>query len=240
MATRNPVYPSPANPSVLTQMDAGLGDTLPSTLLEADVVRTTGAQAITGVKTLTTPIIGDMSGAQHTHLNAAGGGLLNPAAMSPRPFYPLAVAVADSAALANSAAETALGSTALAANLLQVGRVLRVRASGRASSLAGSSLTLKVKVNGIVVRNLGAVVMGAVANAPFALDVLLTCRTAGAAGVVQGAGGGSLNLVAVQPIATLPAVDTTILGTVEVTGTWSLADPGNTCVLETFLVELAG
>lgn len=240
MATRNPVYPSPANPSVLTQMDAGLGDTIPSTLLEADVVRTTGAQAITGVKTLTTPIIGDMSGAQHTHLNAAGGGLLNPAAMSPRPFYPLAVAVADSAALANSAAETALGSTALAANLLQVGRVLRVRASGRASSLAGSSLTLKVKVNGIVVRNLGAVVMGAVANAPFELDVLLTCRTAGAAGVVQGAGGGSLNLVAVQPIATLPAVDTTILGTVEVTGTWSLADPGNTCVLETFLVELAG
>lgn len=240
MATRIPVYSTPANPAVLTEIDPGLGDKIPSTVLDTDVVLTTGAQTLTGVKTLTTPAIASFTNAQHTHLNAAGGGMLNPACMSPMPFHPLAVALVDSAALANSAAETALGSCALPANTLAAGRVVRVRAAGRASSLAGSSLRLKVKVNGVVVRDLGAIVMGAVAGVPFALDVLLVCRTAGAAGVVQGSGGGSLNLVAVQPVATVPVVDTTVLGTVEVTGTWSLADPGNTCVLETFLVELGG
>lgn len=68
------------------------------------VVGTTNSQTLTN-KTLTTPTIGDLTNAQHTHQNAAGGGQLTDAALSAA----VGVAKGGTGATTAAAARTNLG-----------------------------------------------------------------------------------------------------------------------------------
>jgi hypothetical protein len=149
--------------------------------------------------------------------------------------------------LTNSIAETVLASHSLAAAHFQAGHVYGFRASVRVTAVAAAH-TLQVRVRlgdatltGTVLADSGAVAVSA--NDVVVIDLQLTCRVQGTAGVVLVAG--SISAPGAEGTATLrvalevDGVDTTVAQLLEVTGVWSVADVGNSCQSESFTLDLA-
>jgi hypothetical protein len=76
VAARIPVYLSTGTPNELAELDATAGDTLPANLMPSEVVKTTGAQTLSG-KELASPKIVNFANAQHDHSSAAQGGSIS-------------------------------------------------------------------------------------------------------------------------------------------------------------------
>lgn len=148
--------------------------------------------------------------------------------------------VAASTALTNSVTETILGTHSFAANELKAGDVIRVRAQGIATATNSTdTLTFKLKLGATVIVTTGAV---DVANNDIGyIDFDIVIRTAGAAGTMVGTGAVALGVegtVTAKPAKLASAaVDTTAALDLTVTGTWSVANAGNSCRLDVLNVR---
>ena len=175
----------------------------------------------------------------------------------------------DGAALGNSAVATSIlggagtgasqAKITLPANYLQVGKMLKVSAMGRISTLVTTpgTFTLDIRFGAIVVANGGAMSMNIVAkaNVPWFLEWVLTCRAIGSGTLANFMHQGLWTSEAVigAPLPTVggagthmlpnaaPAVgtgfDSTAAQTVDLFGTWQTASASNTITLHQFKVE---
>lgn len=149
-------------------------------------------------------------------------------------------------ALTNSTAETVLASTTLAANSLQPGKVLRIRAAVKATA-TNSTDTLNVKVRigpttltGTTVGASGAVDVAD--NDVVIVDLEVVVRAVGSgtdcvaivSGFISapGAEGTATARVAFESL----AIDSTVAQKIEVTGTWSAASASDSCRAESLTV----
>lgn len=172
----------------------------------------------------------------------------------------LITAQGDGAALASSVVATSLLPPAAVHTLFEgffanLGQKLRVRASGRISTLAAApgTLTLDVRLGGTVVFNGGAMTLNvnAQANAHWMLEAELSCRTIGALATVLGQGRWSSHAVIgspaptaggcgnhLLPYNTAPAVGNTFNSmaqlAVDLFATWSVNNAANSIQLHQY------
>lgn len=104
----------------------------------------------------------------------------------------------DSTAVTGTAVGSLLPPAALftlPANFFDIGKTLRIRATGRVSNIITTpgTLTLAVKLGAVIAFSGGAMQLNAVAktNVTWTLDALLTCRTIGATTVATVLGTGA-------------------------------------------------
>lgn len=172
----------------------------------------------------------------------------------------LVSAQVDGTALTNTTTATSIIPAAakytLPANWFAIGKKIRITASGRISNIVTTpgTLTLDVRFGSTVVFNGGAVSLNATAktNVTWNLQVDLTCRAIGASTSanlmgtgywltesVVGAAAGT-TLAASLP-ATAPAAgtgfDSTASQAVDVFGTFSIANAGNSVTLHQYSLE---
>lgn len=132
-----------------------------------------------------------------------------------------------------SAIPTGLGSTTLSGDFWQPGVSLRIKGYGVYSTpaITGGTVTIKVKLGSTVVATVAtsALLVGASSQA-FMLEVVITCRTAGASGTVITAGHVNYQVAGNARIwdildngSATTTVDTTVIHTVDVTCTWDTA-----------------
>jgi hypothetical protein len=166
----------------------------------------------------------------------------------------------DGAALGTSTTPTSLLPGAakfqLPANFFQIGRQLRLTAMGRVSNIVTTpgTLTLDVRFGAVVVFNGAAMPLNTTAktNVSWRMEALLTCRAIGSSTTanlfgfgnftsesVSGAIAGTANDVLMP--ASAPAVgtgfDSTSAQVVDLFGTWSISNAGNTITLHSYALE---
>lgn len=175
----------------------------------------------------------------------------------------------DGVAVANTVTRTSLlggvgtgashAKLTLPANYLQVGRVLRVSAQGRISTVVTTpgTLTLDLQLGSVIVANGGALSLNIVAktNVPWWLEWVLTCRTIGSGTIAtfmhQGlfqseavigsplptAGGNGSLLIPTGAPAVGTGFDSTALGQFDIFATWSIANAANSVQLHQYRLE---
>lgn len=161
----------------------------------------------------------------------------------------------DGPALTNSVAATSLLNThekwVMPASWAQVGRVLRLKAAGRISTVVTTpgTLTLSARIGAITIANGGAMALNIVSkvNVPWTLEWLLTCRAIGAAanfhhqGIwtseavigapLPSAGGAGVHMLPNAAPAVGTNFDSATAATVDFFAQWSVANPGNSIQL---------
>jgi len=153
-----------------------------------------------------------------------------------------------SVTVANTVTETSLitagiGSTVLPADFFKIGKSLRIRMMGFHSATGNPNITIKIKLNSIVVLTTGAVVCGNGTDDLVFLDALITCRAVGdlATGKIMSQGyyrelcGGPNNFQLINN--SFQFNDTTIQQTLDITVEWGTADPGNTITATNIILE---
>lgn len=153
------------------------------------------------------------------------------------------VAAAASTALTNSTTETNFDNSTLTipANSLNVGDVIRVRAQLIATATNSTdTLNMKLKLGSTSVIATGAV---DVANNDIGyIDADIVVRTIGASGTMVATGVAALGVegtVTAKPAKLASTtVDTTAALTLAVSGTWSVANAGNSCRLDVCNVQI--
>jgi len=139
---------------------------------------------------------------------------------------------------------TGVGTTTVEAGLLRAGRAIRIRAFGLiATSAAGPTFQIDIKLGATVIATTGAKAPPSnVAGTAVFLDVLLTCRTTGATGTVQGDGSlildSSLTAVNMESFnKAVTTVDLTAAQAIDVFGTWSANTAGNNIKITSLTIE---
>lgn len=145
---------------------------------------------------------------------------------------------------------TGLGTLTLPANFFTVGRGIRISGYGFYTTKNGGPGTLRIRVK------LGTtVVLDTTANSvtnnvsPARLwmiePALITCRTTGNPGTVQGQGNVEFATTHAGsfdddfgPNTAVVSLDTTSAHTIDVTAEWSVSDPANTMTSTNFVVEV--
>ena len=147
----------------------------------------------------------------------------------------------------------------LPTNFFQIGRVLRIRASGRISNIVTTpgTLTLDVRLGSVVAWNGGAVNLNVVAktNVSWDLEVLLTCRSIGSGtsaalmGIakfisesvvgspVNTAGGSGMLVLPVSAPAVGTGFDSTATQQVDLFAKFSVSDAANSIQLHQYILE---
>jgi hypothetical protein len=175
----------------------------------------------------------------------------------------------DGAAVTNTTTPTSiLGGTGtgasqakltLPANFLYVGRVMKVTAMGRISTVVTTpgTLTLDVRFGAVIVANGGAMSLNIVAktNVPWWLEWILTCRAIGSGTTsnmmhqgmwtseavigapLPSAGGASSHLLPNAAPAVGTGFDATAAQTMDLFGTWSVANAANSILTHQYKVE---
>lgn len=152
--------------------------------------------------------------------------------------------------IASSTAETTLigagqGTVTLAANQLRVGTAIRITATGYGQR-TGGNYTFRVKLGGTTIIATATSAAAWAANGMFRLDALITCRTTGATGTVQGQGVVMVGTTVVdgqpmQLVATgTSTIDTTGTLAIDVTGQFSASAATNTVTVTNLLIEVSG
>lgn len=163
--------------------------------------------------------------------------------------------VASSAAITNSAVETAFSlSVAIPAGRLQsVGSVLKIRAKARVTVGNGTdTLQLKCRLDsaaGVVLGQTPAVDVTNAGGDLAVLDLCATLRAVGASGAMVADGFGGIspgqavatggNVQATGTAGTV-AIDTTVAHTLVITALWSAASASNSVLLEDFVISIFG
>ncbi len=157
----------------------------------------------------------------------------------------LFVATAD-VTVADTVTETTLvgtgeGSITIPADRLDAGRRIIVKAGGHLSDTGTPTLEIKITIGGTEVATTGAMTLnGTITEAGWWLEVIITCRSAGASGTVVASGlfeyddGTQHDLVKTSTT----TIDTTGTNDVDVTAAWGTADTSNTVTLQTLVVAL--
>lgn len=181
------------------------------------------------------------------------------------PAYPLVLASASSDGAALTASTTAtsiMPASALAtipAGALQIGSLINIKLRGRMSNIVTTpgTLTLDIRIGGVVVSSFGAMALNTAANtnASFDFEALavirsigagtaataictaeFTCRTLVGSPLVAAGGPGGIVLPDTAPAVGTGFNSTTAL-TVDVFGTWSLSN-ANSIQVHQALIEL--
>lgn len=200
---------------------------------------------MTQLSTQTTDVAGTDAGATAGGLSAA------------RTLPPIAASVAGTPLSNSNTATSVLPAAAkavLPGGYWTVGKALRLTAKGILSNIVTTpgTLTLEVRFGSTVVWSSGAVSLNAAAktNVSFTLDLLLTCRAVGASANLIGVGtltsesvvgaAAGTGLPASLP-ASAPAVgnnfDSTVAQTLDLFGTFSIANAGNAMQVLEFSLE---
>lgn len=172
--------------------------------------------------------------------------------------------IGDGAALTNSTTATSLlpviAKPTLPANYLFAGKMFRVRATGRISTVVTTpgTLTIDFRLGSVNVFSSGAMALNIVAqtNTPWIYDAIMTVRAVGATTTANILGQGLWTSHAVigasaigttgaasqiMPYNTAPAVgtgfDSTAAQLVDLFGTWSVANAANSITCHQFIVE---
>jgi hypothetical protein len=172
--------------------------------------------------------------------------------------------IADGAALTNSTTATSLlpviAKPTLPANYLFAGKMFRVRATGRISTVVTTpgTLTLDFRLGSVAVFSSGAMTLNTVAqtNVGWIYDAIMTVRAVGATTTANILGQGTWTSHAVigsaaigtggagtqiMPYNAAPAVgtgfDSTAAQLVDLFGTWSVANAANSITCHQFLIE---
>ena len=175
----------------------------------------------------------------------------------------------DGVALTNSTAATSLLGAAgtgashakltLPANYFSIGKMLRISAFGRISTVVTTpgTLTLDLRFGAVIVANGGAMSLNAVAktNVPWWLELILTCRAIGSGtianlmpqGVWQSeavigaplptAGGNGSLLIPVGAPVVGTGFDSTAAQQIDLFGTWSIANAANSILVHQYSIE---
>lgn len=172
----------------------------------------------------------------------------------------LIAAPVDGSPLSNSTAATSLlpgaAKLTLPANFFAEGKVIKVTAVGRISNIVTTpgNLTLDLRLGSIVVFNGGAVALNATAktNVGWKFEALLTCRAIGSGTAANLMGQGTLESESISGAAagfmqkaSLPAsapvvgngFDSSAAQVVDLFGTFSVANAGNSITLHQFVLE---
>lgn len=172
--------------------------------------------------------------------------------------------IADGAALTNSVVATSLlpviAKPTLPANYLFAGKMMRVRASGRISTVVTTpgTLNLALRLGAVAVFDSGAMALNVVSqvNAGWGYDALLTVRAVGNGATANIMGQGTFGSHAVigspaptaggagvhmLPFNAAPVVgtgfDSTAAQLLDLFGTWSVANAGNAITCHQFMIE---
>ena len=172
--------------------------------------------------------------------------------------------IADGAALSNTTTATSLlpviAKPTLPANYLFAGKMFRVRATGRISTVVTTpgTLTLAFRLGSVDVFTSGAMTLNTVAqtNTPWIYDAIMTVRAVGATTTANRLGQGTWTSHAVigsaaigtggagiqmMPYNAAPAVgtgfDSTAAQLVDLFGTWSVNNAANSITCHQFLIE---
>jgi hypothetical protein len=175
----------------------------------------------------------------------------------------------DGAALTNTVTATSIlggagtgasqAKLTLPANFMYVGRIIKITAHGRISTLvtAPGTLTLDIRFGAVIIANGGAMALNIVAktNVPWVLEWLLTCRAIGSgtttnmmhqgmwtSEAVIGAplptvGGAGSHLLPNAAPAVGTGFDGTAAQTIDLFGTWSVANAANSIQVHQYKVE---
>jgi hypothetical protein len=172
----------------------------------------------------------------------------------------LITATADGTALATSTTPTSLlpggAKYQLPANFLSIGSALRITAFGRVSNIVTTpgTLTLDVRFGSVVVFNGAAMPLNTTAktNVAWKLVALLTCRSIGTVTAATMFGMGNFTSESVNSAvagtandvllpASTPAVgtgfDSTSSQVVDLFGTWSISNAGNSIQVHEYALE---
>jgi len=152
-------------------------------------------------------------------------------------------AVAASAALTNTTAETVIGTYSIPANSCAAGTTIKFYAQGIVTAAAGAdTLTIRVRLNGVA----GTIVCASagvdvVANDVWIVHGYLTHRTVGTGGTFVGSGLAAIGTPATgaarPALIGSTATNTTSPRTLVVTGQWSAAATGDSTRLDMYVVE---
>ena len=129
---------------------------------------------------------------------------------------------------------TTVGSLVIPAFTLKPGSGLRIDCVGSLSIVTAHNFTLKAKIGGVIFTSLTASAsLAAASGNGLQISVFGTCRTAGAAGTVQGNGmftwaNNTHNILGDGLVSTLAVIDTTIANTIDLTWQWLSAAGTNT------------
>lgn len=174
----------------------------------------------------------------------------------------LIVGQADGAAYGTSVTPTSIIPAAavltLPANFFEIGKKLRIRIGGRISNIITTpgTLTLDVRLGAVVAFNGGAMQLNAVAktNVSWLAEFELTCRAIGSGtnanlmgmgkftsesvvgSALPAAGGNGTFVLPASAPAVGTGFDSTAAQAVNVFGTWSVNDAGNTLTVHTYEV----
>jgi hypothetical protein len=132
-----------------------------------------------------------------------------------------------------------IGSLTFPAMYLEPGTSLRILLRGVWSTSGSPTLRWRAKLGGTVLLDTGAVQEPKDApNEPWAMEVMLVCRSAGAQGAIIGAGSvASISTHIDFPPQTTPvAIDTTRPLALDVTCQWGTAAAGNTVTCTHLLI----
>lgn len=194
-------------------------------------------------------LYGRLLGLDNDHRIAVGGPrLIGAGSVTPYRVPTLAyVNVAASAAHTNTTTEALFDKQySIPANTLVAGEVLRIRYQGIATATNGTdTLTIKLYVGGLAGTALLTGTATDVAdNNIFAGEFTLAVRTIGASGTFVGYGthtdvpaASGTAAHSITEIVASTAIDTTAAQVLGVGADWSVANAGNSCRLDLFMVE---
>lgn len=161
--------------------------------------------------------------------------------------YGIAMAAATSVAdgtVANSASEanlygTLAGDSILPADSLSVGRMVRLTALGYMSNTGTPDITFTARVNATDIADVTITTASGLSNTFFKVEFLITCRTEGASGTLQGGGTVQIGTNVYGAVNTSTVVmDTTQSNDVDLRVQWGTADASNTITVQQYLVEV--
>ena len=152
--------------------------------------------------------------------------------------------------VANTVTETTLfstliGTATLDANLLKIGRMVRVTAWGVLGTTGTPTLRIRTKIGAVTNGDSGAVTMATVTGRLWKLELEIACRAVGATGTIQ-----SQARFFYMPAATTVAanfwelgtgsntLDTTAANALNITAEWSVADAANTISASNITIEI--
>ena len=160
-----------------------------------------------------------------------------------------ATKTAASAALTNTTDETALDSLAIPANSLVAGSTIRVRSMGIATA-TNSTDTLKVYLSlgptstALASREevLATSAIDATNNDIFYIDALIQVRTIGSSGtavaMIEFQDPDAATTATKRSLKASFTLNTTVEQTLAVSGEWSVANAGNSCRSDVFVVDI--
>lgn len=164
---------------------------------------------------------------------------------APRGLY---TQIGASARITNTTVETSLldggvGTLSVPANGFQVGDSFLAVATGHISSVNNHTLRIRIKSDGIVLADTGAITMAASTSKHWKLEVYFTIRTIGASGTASIVTGGSFTYTKDASNAfegtnfsteTFTGFDTTVSNTLVITAQWGTANTGDIIYSELF------